>query len=42
MGSLLTISEAVLAHKWAEGLVLGISLKRSNISIKRASFMILL
>ncbi|EAS06217.1 metal cation transporter, ZIP family protein (macronuclear) [Tetrahymena thermophila SB210] len=36
----LTIALAVLAHKWAEGLVLGLAFKQSNMKIKQASIMI--
>ncbi|KAL4449823.1 hypothetical protein ABPG74_008196 [Tetrahymena malaccensis] len=36
----LTIALAVLAHKWAEGLVLGLALKKSNMKVKKAYLMI--
>ncbi|KAL4501596.1 hypothetical protein ABPG72_018647 [Tetrahymena utriculariae] len=36
----LTIALAVIVHKWAEGLVLGLVLKKSNMKIKKASIVI--
>ncbi|KAL4462640.1 hypothetical protein ABPG74_000470 [Tetrahymena malaccensis] len=36
----ITISLAVLVHKWAEGLVLGLALKQSRMSLGRATVML--
>ncbi|KAL4477967.1 hypothetical protein ABPG72_013375 [Tetrahymena utriculariae] len=42
LGLCLTISLAVICHKWAEGLVVGIALKKTGIPVNRATFMIAL
>ncbi|KAL4436171.1 hypothetical protein ABPG74_018155 [Tetrahymena malaccensis] len=42
LGLCLTISLAVICHKWAEGLVVGIALKKAGVSVNRATFMIAL
>ncbi|EAS07205.1 metal cation transporter, ZIP family protein (macronuclear) [Tetrahymena thermophila SB210] len=42
LGLCLTISLAVVCHKWAEGLVVGLSLKKAGVPVTRATFMIAL
>ncbi|EAR98829.1 metal cation transporter, ZIP family protein (macronuclear) [Tetrahymena thermophila SB210] len=38
----LTITLAILVHKWAEGLVLGLALKQSKMNINRATIMVII
>ncbi|KAL4505219.1 hypothetical protein ABPG72_016286 [Tetrahymena utriculariae] len=38
----LTIALAVLVHKWAEGLILGLALKQSKMNLTRATLMVII